>query len=64
MTTHPRYWDRHGHPWEDSDKILHIVADWIDTAARTAVTDIDDLIWELKQAGYTLPDPTEHPKEN
>lgn len=48
----------------DRDKILHIVADWIDTAARTAVTDIDDLIWELKQAGYTLPDPTEHPKEN
>lgn len=64
MTTHPRYRDRHGRIWEDRDKILHIVADWIDTAARTAVTDIDDLIWELKQAGYTLPDPTEHPKEN
>lgn len=51
-------------PATDRDQALQIVADWVDTAARTAVTDIDDLIWELKQAGYTLPDPTEHPKEN
>ena len=51
-------------PTTDRDKVLRIVADWVDTAARTAVTDIDDLIWDLKQAGYTLPDPTEHPKEN
>ena len=51
-------------PTTDRDKVLRIVADWVDTAARTAVTDIDDLIWELKQAGYTLPNPTEHPKEN
>lgn len=41
------------------DTILQIVADWVDVVARTAVTDIDDLIWDLEQAGYKLPDPTE-----
>lgn len=51
-------------PATDRDKILRIVADWVDAAARTAVTDVGDLIWDLKQAGYTLPEPTEHPKEN
>lgn len=48
----------------DRDKILRIVSDWIDTAARTAVTDVDDLIEDLRRAGHTLPEPTEHPKEN
>ena len=48
----------------DRNKVLRVVADWIDTAARTAVTDVDDLIEDLRRAGYTLPNPTEHPKEN
>lgn len=51
-------------PATDRDTILRVLADWIDTATRTAITDIDDLIWELKQAGHALPDPTEHPKES
>lgn len=51
-------------PATDSDKVLRVVADWVDTAARTAVTDVDDLIEDLRRAGYTLPNPTEHPKEN
>lgn len=51
-------------PATDCDKALRIVADWIDTAARTAVTDVDDLIEDLRRAGYTLPELTEHPKEN
>ena len=48
----------------DRDKVLRIVSDWVDTAARTAVTDVDDLIEDLRRAGHTLPEPTEHPKEN
>lgn len=51
-------------PTTDSDKVLRIVSDWVDTAARTAVTDVDDLIEDLRRAGHTLPEPTEHPKEN
>lgn len=48
----------------DCDKVLRVVANWVDTSARTAVVDVDDLIEDLRRAGYTLPDPTEHPKEN
>lgn len=70
MPNTPRFRDAHGRIWEDRDGPVLLTPDpgeypdWIDTAARTAVTDVDDLIEDLRRAGYTLPNPTEHPKEN
>lgn len=49
---------------DEATSILQIVATHIHRDTTYGGLDWDDLIWELKQAGYTLPDPTEHPKEN
>ena len=49
---------------DEAASILQIIADHIHRDTTYGGYDWDDLIWDLKQAGYTLPDPTEHPKEN
>lgn len=48
----------------DRDKVLRIVADHIHRDTTYGGLDWDDLVEDLRRAGYTLPDPTEHPKEN
>jgi sugar phosphate isomerase/epimerase len=48
----------------ESASILQIVADHIHRDVTCGGLDWDDLIEDLRRAGYTLPDPTEHPKEN
>lgn len=48
----------------ERDQILQIVADHIHRDTTYGGLDWDDLIEDLRRAGYTLPDPTEHPKEN
>ena len=48
----------------EASTILQIVSDHIHRYTTYGGLDWDDLIEELRRAGHTLPDPTEHPKEN
>lgn len=45
-------------PAADRDKVLQIVADWMQRLENGGA-DTDDLVEELRRAGYGLPDPTE-----
>lgn len=49
---------------DEAASILQIVADHIHRDTTYGGLDWDDLIKDLRRAGYTLPDPTEHPKED
>lgn len=51
-------------PATDRDTVLQVVSDHIHRDTTYGGLDWDDLIEDLRRAGYTLPDPTEHPKEN
>ena len=48
---------------DEAATILQIVSDHIHRDTTYGGLDWDDLVEDLRRAGHTLPDPTEHPKE-
>ena len=48
---------------DEAATILQIVSDHIHRDTTYGGLDWDDLVEDLRRAGYTLPDPTEHPEE-